>query len=295
MRIGLIGVPFNSAGTDQAEATAPAALHAANLEAALAKRGPVTNYGDVALPPAESSERDAGSGLIEPARLVAMIAAVRSAVATAYTDNVMPLLIGGDSSILLGGLLAARDRLTFNPGLLYLDGHEDAWPPFGSITGEAGDMALGLALGLTRADGVDALAIEFPVLDPHDVGVLGPRDGEELKSEGIESIRHRVIVMDDSELRAAGLTQTAECWMKHFERHPGRFWLHLDLDVLAADANPAISYVQPGGLTWDELRELLAVALAAQHLIGIDIAGYNPDKDHDATVARAIVDLLATA
>jgi len=32
-----------------------------------------------------------------------------------------------------------------------------------------------------------------------------------------------------------------------------RLWLHLDLDALTGDALPAVSYLQPGGLDWDEL------------------------------------------
>ncbi len=36
-------------------------------------------------------------------------------------------------------------------GVLFIDGHEDAWPPELSTTGEAADMELGFALGVTVA------------------------------------------------------------------------------------------------------------------------------------------------
>ena len=37
------------------------------------------------------------------------------------------------------------------------------------------------------------------------------------------------------------------------DRAGRRIWLHLDLDVLTSDALPAVSYLQPVGLDWDEL------------------------------------------
>jgi arginase len=292
MRIGLIGVPFNSSGRQNAEATAPATLRAAGLMSSLSALGEVSDLGDVTFPRG-TTERDAESGLIAPEAFLGMIGAVRSAVVDAYKDRRMPFLIGGDSAILLGGLLGARDQLGYTAGLLFVDGHEDAWPPFGSVTGEAGDMELGLALGLARADRLGDLAAVLPVVDPHEVALLGPRDADELKSEGIESVRHRVIVLDDGELRDAGVAITIQRWLKHFGQHPGRFWFHLDLDVLSTDANPAVSYPQPGGLDWDELREIVRDVFAAEHLIGIDISGYNPDKDPDGEVARAIVSALS--
>ncbi len=48
-------------------------------------------------------------------------------------------------------------------------------------------------------------------------------------------------------------------------------------------------------LAWDEVSEIIRIVFAAEHLIGIDITGYNPDKDADGTVANALVAALAGA
>ena len=147
MRIGLIGVPFNSAGLPGGEARAPAALRATGLVEALRRVADVHDYGDVALPE-PSPERDPTTGIIAPANLVAMVAAVRALVAQAIGHGDVPLVIGGECPLLLGCLAAARDAYG-RVGLLFVDGHEDAWPPHQSTTGEAADMELGFALGLT--------------------------------------------------------------------------------------------------------------------------------------------------
>jgi hypothetical protein len=46
-----------------------------------------------------------------------------------------PLLIGGDCPVILGALAALQDGAG-GPGLLFVDGHEDAWPPRASPAGE---------------------------------------------------------------------------------------------------------------------------------------------------------------
>jgi len=64
------------------------------------------------------------------------------------------------------------------------------------------------------------------------------------------------------------------------------FWLHLDLDVLRIEELAAVDYPQPGGLTWQELREVGASALTAPGCAGVSIVIYNPDKDQDGRGAE---------
>ena len=73
-----------------------------------------------------------------------MIGQVRDAVAAARGSGRFPLLVGGDCPVILGALSALQADHG-RPGLLFVDGHEDAWPPRLSPTGEAADCELGLA------------------------------------------------------------------------------------------------------------------------------------------------------
>jgi arginase len=295
MRLGVIGVPTNSAGVTGGEAAAPDVLREAGLIDALSASNDVHDYGNVSFEPAPSERRDPATGIISPQTMVAMIEATRGAVRQAYEDGRLPLVVGGDCPLLLGCLLAARDQLGKGPGLLFVDGHEDAYPPTGSMTGEAADMELGLAVGFTTLEGLDALAAELPIVDPHDVVLLGPRDRAEVEGDGLVSVSNRVIVLDDAQLRAAGVEMTTQRWLDQFHHRPGRFWFHLDWDVLSSDEMPAVSYPQPGGMTWDEIEVIASKAFAADHLIGVDATIYNPDLDPDRSLARRIVQFLAKA
>jgi arginase len=293
MRLGILGVPTNSAGVAGGEASAPAALREAGLIEALSAVNDVHDYGDVTFEPTPTDRRDPATGIIAPETMMSMIGATRTAVLAAYEDKRMPVVIGGDCPLLLGCLAAARDQLGRGPGLLFVDGHEDAYPPKGSQTGEAADMELGLAVGFTSVDGLDPLAALLPIVDPHDVVLLGPRDRGEVERDGMVSVGSRVIILDDAQLRAAGIEITMKRWLDQFAHRPGRFWFHLDWDVLSSDEMPAVSYPQPGGLAWDEVEIIARAAVTADHLIGIDLTIYNPDLDPDRTIARKIVEFLA--
>ena len=106
MKLAIIGVPFNSAGTNTAEALAPAVLREAGLIEALSRGNDVDDYGDVEYDAAKSTSRDKESGIIAPKALLSMISAVRTAVTRAYGEGRIrvPVVVGGDCPLLLGGL-----------------------------------------------------------------------------------------------------------------------------------------------------------------------------------------------
>lgn len=291
--VHLLGVPFNSKGRANGVALGPVALRDAGLVHALTAAGvDVTDRGDVELGPA-TAERDSSSGLIAPASVLEMIRAVRAEVEAIREVGAFPLVIGGDCPILLGCL---SDRgLASPPGLLFVDGHEDAWPPALSTTGETADMELGLALGLT-VDGLpEELANELPRIDPDRVVVIGPRDERELAEAGVSSISDVVqIVRQDAIAAAPGADRVGAAAARRLARR-GAWWFHVDLDVLSTESLGAVDYRQPGGFDWNTLELLTRRALGSPRLIGWDVTIYNPDLDPNRTDARRIVRYLSDA
>jgi arginase len=290
MRTGLIGVPFNSAGVTGGEARSPATLRAAGLLQALQRVADVHDYGDIALRQT-SPQRDPASGIIAPVNLIEMVDAVRSQVTGAVSRGDVPLVIGGECPLLLGCLAAARDAYG-RVGLIFVDGHEDAWPPHQSTTGEAADMELGLALGLAPATGLGDMATMLPLVRPDDVVVLGPRDHSELAAANIPSLASIVTFLDDNAILATELIATAKALAQQVHAAADRWWFHLDLDVLATESFSAIRYPQPGGLSWSELETVTLAALRTPGLAGWDVTIYNPDLDRDGGGAARIVSFL---
>lgn len=289
--VHLLGVPFSSNGRSDGVALGPAALREAGLMDGLWAAGAdVTDRGDVELGGA-STARDPSSGIIDPTALVDMIRVVRAGVHAIHEAGAFPLVIGGDCPILLGCLGA---RGLASPGLLFVDGHEDAWPPAQSTTGEAADMELGLALGVTVEGLPDSLASELPRLEPDRVVVIGPRDARELAEAGVSSISDVVHVVRPDAVAAAGADRVGADAVSHLARQ-GAWWLHVDLDVLSTDSLGAVDYRQPGGFDWDTLDVLTRRALSGPRLIGCDVTIYNPDLDPSRSDARRIIRYLSQA
>ena len=284
--IGILGVPTNSAGTTDGVARGPLVLREADLLGVLRRHAEVRDYGDLTLPE-PSPTRDARSHVIDPAGLGALVAGVRDAVERILGDGHLPLVIGGDCPLLLGCLAAAsgRDRI----GLLFVDGHEDAYLPAQSSTGEAADMELAFALGMADASWSPELAPLLPLVAPADLRILGARDADLLSAEGVASLRDRVALVDGERLVSdpAGISAAACASL------PDAWWFHLDLDVLSTQALPAIDYPQPGGLGWDELGAVASTAMSAGPR-GWDVTIYNPDLDPERVHARRIVRFIGS-
>jgi arginase len=281
----LILVPFNSSGRADGVARMPSALLAAGLAEAL----PQARVVPVELPAGDP--RRGPSGLVAEGALAAMVVSVAERVLQAWADDRVPVVIGGDCPVLLGGLVAA-ERRNYDAGLVFVDGHEDAWDPPLSTTGEAADSEIALALGW--AEPPAGLAALLPCLKPTALLQLGPRDAEELAGAGIPSIVGRVNVVTGAELQAPdglarGQQHAAELLTRH--RH---WWLHVDLDVLSTTALSAVDYPQPGGLSWDQLADLTDRLLALGGCGGLSVAIYNPDLDGGAAAGR-IRDYVVTA
>ena len=137
------------------------------------------------------------------------------------------------------------------------------------------------------------LAGEAPLIFPSDVTVLGVRDLAEAQAHGSPAPDPaiRIFAYDpakDNEVLADLGKQTAS----RFSAEPGRFWLHLDLDVLSSAAMPAVDYPTPGGYDWDQLRRLVRPLVLSAGFLGMNVTIYNPTLDPDGSCAEKIVDFL---
>jgi arginase len=290
MKLELIGVPYTSAATPGGIASAIRVLRETGLGESLTRSGDVRDGGDLEL--LEGAGGRGRSGLLNERALGHLVTATRRAVGDALDRGRLPLLVGGDCPVLLGALAAGRDA-DGQPGLLLVDGHEDAWPPERSETGEASDSEVGIALG--RIAGLPAPLNELvPLLTPERTAMLGPRDRRELDNDGVESLDGTVALFrDDAAVRASGAAASAREGVAALAAATSSFWLHIDLDVLRTDDFPAADYLQAGGLTWHELLDIAAPALADPRCFGCSVVIYNPDLDPDRAAASRIVRFLS--
>jgi arginase len=280
-----IGAPFDSAAKGEGEERAPGALRDAGLVEALGAR----DLGDVA-EPLRPPERDVRSGIIAFEALVEGSLAVETAVAGAIEGGERPLLLGGDCSLLIGAVAGAR-RAGLRPGLVFVDGHADYWDGETSPTGEAADMELAIIHG--SGPSVLASMAPRPLADPARTAILGHRPHELDEDVAAERARvpDEVLQLDTLSIREAGPEMAAALALERAGDDP---WLHIDLDVLDAEALPAVSYPLAEGLEWEELEALLGPLVTAG-VCGVSVADLNCDKDPDGAYAKRVADLLGRA
>jgi arginase len=286
VQLALIGVPTNSSGTVVGVARAPAVLRQHGLAAALGHRPGFTDAGDLVLPAPQPVRGP--SGLLAEEALADMIERVRDAVSAARRNGRFPLLVGGDCPVILGALAALQAERE-RAALLFVDGHEDAWPPRLSPTGEAADCELGLALRLFDAGLTPRLRGVLPRIHAADVVAVGPRDADELAAAGVATLDGQLRAL----IRPAELT--AEGCAAVLAGLPAPWWLHTDLDVLATAQLAAVDYPQPGGLTWRQLSDITSTALATDGCAGWSVCIYNPDLDPGGDGADTIISYITQA
>jgi arginase len=243
-------------------------------------------------PPPASGVRDPASGVLNGPDVAAYAVTLANAVGAVLDAGEVPLVLGGDCSVLLGGALALRRR--GGAGLLFLDGHADFYQPSAEPSGEAASMDLAFATG-HGPPAVADLEGRSPLVRAEHAVIVGFRDAEEQAHDGSQPIPDRLLALDIAAVRAAGAHGAAEHALAHLTRPgaPDRFWVHVDADVLDDAVMPAVDYRQPGGLSADELATILASAMATGRVAGVEVTIYNPALDPAGTAGAALTGALA--
>lgn len=212
----------------------PEALLGAGLADLLAARraGRVT-------PPPFDPNRDPITGLLNPTGLRDFARQLADSTGAVLDGGEVPIVLGGDCSILLGTLLALRRRGRY--GLLFIDGHADFYQPEAEPKGEAASMDLALATGRGPAVVAD-LEARGPLVRDVDVVHLGRRDAEEAEQAGSQRIEDTdITVIDLVTIQHLGAHRATEDALGQLGRSDlDGFWIHLDCDALDDAVMPAV-------------------------------------------------------
>jgi arginase len=288
--IALICVPYDSGGTAAGTARAPAVLRQHGLLEEIRTVANIVDYGALPITPS-GTVRDAVSGLIGKDAFVRMLDDLQAVLVRALRAGHFPLLIGGDCPILLAGL-GALTAVNEVPGLLFVDGHEDAYSPHESPTGETADMEYGFAVGLKTSDWPSDLKARFPLVRPRDAVLLAHRDLSVIQEDRATSVLADVPHYDAKQVATAP-AEIVQRALHDLSPDVSAIWLHTDVDALSTKAMPAVDYRLPGGLSWPELSRVVAASFLDHRVRGWDITIYNPDLDPGERVAPQVVEFIA--
>jgi arginase len=287
--LALLGAPIDCTGRPGGTERAPSVLRRLGLLESVKARFDLSDL-PVRI---EGDTRDPDTGVKGSASVAAMTRIVREAVSSALLKGYRPLLIGGCCSMVMGAVAGARDELG-RIGLVYVDGHMDLYDGQTSPSGECADMPLAFVLGRGPNFLDEPMGVRQPIAEA-DVSLIGYRDRYLCESAGSilpedlgKDFHHR----DVKSLRTTGLGAIAGEVLARQAAGAGRFWLHLDWDVLDEESLPSADYLMPNGLSWNELIQLVEPLAKSSLMIGMSTACYNPDNDRSGADGRRIVDTL---
>ena len=238
-----------------------------------------------------NSERDKVTLLLNPDSIKTFSLQLADRVSSVICSRLYPMVLGGDCSILIGNLLALRRLGRY--GLFFIDSHADFYQPEASLTVEVADMDLAIVSGrgpdvLTNIDNLK------PLVHDEDIILFGYRDREQAASFGSQDVTNTNIhSFDLTYIKQLGIRAAASEAVRNILKDElCGFWIHLDVDVLDDAIMPAVDYRLKGGLSFDELSELLKIIVATSRSVGMDITIFNPNLDPEGVVALKVVSSL---
>jgi arginase len=192
-----------------------------------------------------------------------------------------PVLLAGECAIAITTLSAALKHRP-DAKVLWLDAHGDYNTPETSGSGYLGGMSLAAACGVWDA----GLA---PPIDPARVVLAGVRDLDAPERDLLENSPVTVI---GASLETLVFTQNA------LDRAP--VFVHLDLDVIDAEAFPATLFPTPNGLAPEKLYDLLEAVAGECEVVGFEVTAFEAPEDelerqNAASVAMHVIDPLLDA
>jgi arginase len=211
------------------------------------------------------------------------------------TGNI-PIVLGGDCSILLGCLLGAKKA--GSKGLVHIDGHCDYFHPGNyDITSRLGTVA-GMNLALATGKGELLLThwneVELPLVAETEVFQVGERNfGTAIFEQTYgDIVTSKIQVISVQQLLEAGMEAMAHKIVKQLqEKKLFKVWLHIDFDILNQDVMPAVDSPGSPGLDFDQLERFLLTLLQSELFIGMDFTIYDPglDKKHKYLAALSSI------
>jgi arginase len=264
---------------------APAALAAAGLVATL---GPIRT---VDLPrPDYAIGPQPGTRLRNGRSIRAFNLELAERVVEAVDQNELPVIIGGDCSILLGALAGARRHTPLS--LVHIDGHSDFRHPgnydpsavFGAVAG----MDLALATGRGEILLTEWPDVEAPLVPDECVIQIGEREGRDPDFAWPDVNDTAITRIDVFTAREIGGEPLLARTRRALDQMALPYWVHFDVDVLDKRVMPAGS----PGIDPNDLAILLRGLLNSPDSLGLDVTIFDPDLDPDGAYAQLVVSLL---
>jgi arginase len=287
-RLRVIGVPSSAGAHAPGLERGPAWLRAAGLVSALAAAGvPTVDAGD--LPTSLFATAAAPSGARNLPAVLEVVGRVADAVAAARGAGDVPVLLGGDCTLVVGAVAGLRrlEQATTDVGVFYMDGDADLDAPqegWGVLDSCGMAHLLGEGdpqLAALRPDGA-LLDADSVVLFGFHPAQLSAGQWSRFAARGLHGVPVTDIANQTAEHRAAqALTRL---------RDKSALLLHLDVDIIDYASLPLADCPRyHGGLSPQDTFDAITVAAGHPALACLTLTEVNPDHDPTGDLTQQLI------
>jgi len=208
-------------------------------------------------------------------------------------DQLRFLVIGGDHSSGIGTWSGAQTAIQphGNLGLIWIDAHLDSHTPETTPSGNIHGMPLACLLGYGDA-AFTGICHNAPKILPANLCLIGVRSFESGEAELLEKLKVRIYFID--EVKQRGLDTVLNEARELVTKNTVGYGLSIDLDAIDPRDAPGVSAPVANGLCAKELVQALAPFNKDKHLLGVELAEYNPQHDIEHRTAKLSCEIINT-
>ena len=221
--------------------------------------------------------------------MLAALNDLKPRVEQAVKSGALPLILGGDCSIVLATIAGAR-RYYRNVSLVYVDRDADLNVPATTPSGCVDGMVVSHVVGRGAPELVRFWG-EPPLVREPDVALFGFERLDAPEQEFLTRSPIRRYLADD--ISRQGVAAAAQAALERVHAAAHEFVLHFDVDTISSEDFRATNYPGSGGLRLDQVREALTVFARQGTLAAFEITVYNPALDADGSGVKTILELIA--
>jgi arginase len=288
--IALLGSPTSAASLTPGHERGPAAWREAGFVERLREIGfTVTDHGDCTKRVTQPDDEHPRARNVK--QVLIGLEELRPKVEVAVKSGALPLLLGGDDSIVLGTIAGCR-RYYRNVSLVSMDGDAGLNEPATTRSGCIDGMVLSHVIGRGAPELVRFWG-EPPLVREPNVALFGVSRFDPPEQEFLSRSPLRRYPADQMASKGPSLCATEALERVHGLEH--EFVLLVDLDVIGAEDFQATNLSAPGGMRWDEFTQALQIFLRQPTLAALVVSAYNPERDVDGAAAKRLLDVLTKA
>ena len=217
---------------------------------------------------------DYGNVYVDRLSVERTIGHVTDIVAEVSATGAIPMIVGGDTSMLYPGVMGvAREQGDASFGLLHFSAHPDAERHADHTISDRQAVFRLLDNGLVR--GADTIQ----------VGLRGPDvDADTLRWLRDQGVRYHTM----AEIRQRGFDTVLKRVRREVNRGPDAFFVSIDVSALAPSEMIAAGRVEANGLGVDQVTQAIRHVCAAKEIVGFEITDLAPMMDlSDLSVLHA--------